>query len=146
MNSNEIYRQLFVCIAFLVQGLLILNFAARNWRPSLERRFGWIIYALGLIGVVLGVVFLAGRAPWYMILAPLVLAVWAGYGYAIDILFKIEWRAPIRLAIFIPYVLLFMASQFVFWIPMWYIGIGYWVAYTITYTINTILNIISHKK
>lgn len=145
MNIQETHTLLFICFAFLVQVLLILNFAARNWRPELERKYGWTIYALGLMGVVLGIEFLTSRLPWYVVAAPLVFSAWAAFGYAIDILFKVEWRSPIRLSIFIPYVLLFMASQFVFWIPMWYVGMGYWIAYTITYTVNTILNICSHK-
>jgi len=145
MNSNTTHTHIFVCFAFLIQGLLILDFLARNWQPDLERKYGWIIYALGLVGIVLGIIYLKGGAPWYMSAAPLVFAAWAAFGFAIDILFKIEWRSPILWPVFIPYVLLFMASQFAFWIPMWYVGTWYWVAYTITYTINTILNIYSHK-
>jgi len=44
--TNNTLQALFVVFAFLVQVLLIINFVARNWKPSLERKHGWILYTL----------------------------------------------------------------------------------------------------
>ena len=147
MMTNNTLQALFVAFAFLVQVLLIINFVARNWRPSLERKHGWLLYTMvGLLGLILGILFLAGDQPWYIVAAPLVNSIWAAFGYYVDTYRQISWRSPPRWPVFIPYVGLFMASQFFFWIPLWYIGLEYWIAYGAMYFINTALNIYSHRK
>jgi hypothetical protein len=144
--TNTALRTLFVVFAFVVQVLLLFNFAARNWRPALERKYGWVIYALGIVGVLLAIVFALGGQPWYVVLAPLLYALWAGFGFYVDVYRRIEWRNPPRWTVLVPYVLLFMASQFAFWIPLWYVGLGFWAAYAVLYFLNTALNIYSHRK
>jgi hypothetical protein len=144
--TNAMLRTLFVVFAFLVQVLLVLNFAARNWRPALERKYGWVIYALGIVAVLLALVFALGGQPWYAVLAPLLYAAWAGFGFYVDTYRHMEWRNPPRGSVLIPYVLLFMASQFAFWIPLWYVGLGYWAAYAVFYVVNTALNLFSHRR
>jgi len=145
MTSSTL-RAAFVVFAFLVQALLVINFAARRWRPELERKYGWIIYALAIVAVLLGVVFALGRQPAWAIVAPLLYAVWAGFGYYVDTYRQIEWRNPPRWSVLVPYVLLFIASQFAFWIPLWYVGLGYWAAYALFYVVNTALNVSSHRR
>jgi hypothetical protein len=144
--TDSTLQALFVIFAFLTQALVIANFAARNWRPSLEIEYGWLIYAMGIVAIPLAILFLAGRQPWYIVTAPIVYSVWAALGYSVDRCRQVEWRSPPRWSIFIPYVGLFMASQFFFWIPLWYIGLGYWVAYTVAYAVNTGLNFYSHRQ
>ena len=145
--TNDTLQALFVVFAFLVQVLLIINFVARNWKPSLERKHGWLLYTMvGTLGVILGILFLAGDQPWYIVAAPLVNSIWAAFGYYVDTYRQISWRSPPRWSVFIPYVGLFMVSQFFFWIPLWYIGLEYWIAYGAMYFINTALNIYSHRK
>jgi hypothetical protein len=143
--TNGILRTVFVAFAFLVQVLLVLDFAARNLRPALERKYGWIIYALGLVAVLLAIVFAVGRQPGYAILAALIYAVWAGFGFYVDTYRQLVWRNPPRWPVLVPYVLLFIASQFAFWIPLWYVGLGYWRAYAVFYVVNTALNLYSHR-
>jgi len=58
----------------------------------------------------------------------------------------IEWRNPPRHAILIPYVGLFILSQFAFWISLSEIGLSFWIAFAATYTLNTGLNIYSHRQ
>jgi hypothetical protein len=144
--ANIALRTVFVVFAFAVQVLLAFNFAARNWRPALERKYGWIIYALAIVAVLLAIVFPLGHQPAYAILAPLIYAVWAGFGFYVDTYRHIEWRNPPRLTVLVPYVLLFIASQFAFWIPLWYVGLGHWVAYGVFYVVNTALNLYSHRR
>jgi hypothetical protein len=144
--TNRTLQALFVAFAFLAQVLLIINFAARNWRPLLERRYGWLIYAMGIPGIGLGILFLARAQPWTVVAAPLVYAIWAAFGYYVDMVRQIKWRSPPRWPVFIPYVALFMAGQFLFWIPLWYVGLAYWIIYTVMYFLNTGLNIYSHRK
>jgi len=54
------------------------------------------------------------------------------------------WSSPPRWPVFITYVALFVGAQFLFWIPLWYVGILYWIADTILYFLNTALNITPH--
>ena len=63
--TNNTLEVLFVVFAFVVQVLLVFNFIARNWKPSLEQKYGWVIYTMGILGIILGVLFLAGEQPWY---------------------------------------------------------------------------------
>ena len=146
MMTNSTLRAVFVLFAFGMQVLLVLNFAARNWRPALERRYGWVIYALGVVAVLLAVVFALAGQPWCPVVAFLLYAAWAAFGFYADIYRKIEWRNPPRLSVMLPYVLLFIASQLAFWIPLWYVGRGYWAAYGVLYCANTGLNLYSHRK
>jgi len=144
--TNDTLQALFVVFAFLMQVLLIINFVARNWKPSFERKYGWLIYAMGIPGITLGILFLVGDQPWYIVAAPFVYSIWGAFGYFVDIYRPVQWRSPSRWSVFIPYVALFMASQFFFWIPLWYVGLGYWITYTAMYVINTGLNIYSHRR
>jgi len=146
MMTNNTLRAVFVIFAFVVQVLLVLNFAVRNWRPALERRYGWVIYALGVAAVLLAVVFALAGQPWLPVVAFLLYAVWAAFGFYVDVYRKIEWRNPLRLPVLLPYVLLFIACQLAFWIPLWYVGRGYWIAYGVFYSVNTGLNFYSHRK
>lgn len=145
--TNNTLQALFVVFAFLIQVVLIINFAARNWKPSLEMKYGGFIYAtMGIPGIILGILFLAGDQPWYIVAAPLVCSIWAAFGYFVDRYQQIQWRSPPRWSVLVPYVALFMASQFFFWIPLWYIDLAYWIAYAVMYFLNTSLNIYSHRK
>ena len=111
-----------------------------------ERKYGWLIYAMGIPGITLGILFLVRDQPWYIVAAPLVYSIWGAFGYFVDIYRPVQWRSPSRWSVFIPYVALFMASQFFFWIPLWYVGLGYWITYTAMYVVNTGLNIYSHRR
>ena len=136
---------LFVLFAFLTQ-LLIIDFAARNWRPSLESEHGWLVYAVGIPGHLLGIGFLSALQPWYIVAGPVVYAIWSEFGCHVDRYRPIEWRSPPRWPVFLCYVVPFMAGQFFFWIPLWYVGTGYWIAFTVTYIVNTGLSVFSHRK
>ena len=74
-------KLLLVAFAFLIQIALLLNFSARRWSPSLERRYGWLVYALGLPALILGGVFLIEHEPWNVSSSPLMFAGWSGFGY-----------------------------------------------------------------
>lgn|SRR5574338_67847 len=146
MFSQSVHQTLFVAFAFISQALLIFNFAAYKWKPNLQRKWGWIVYAFGWLALPLGLVFLAAGEPWYSWLACGLFAAWAIFGYVIDILQPINWRYPIRWQILVPYLVLYISAQFAFWIPLWSIWPGYWMIYAVLYTINTVLNISTHPR
>jgi len=146
MITSEMLLALYVGFAFLVQALLVINFTARYWKPELERNYGWIIYALGLPSLILGILMLVDSRPWYFVVPPLLFSVWALVGYRVDVWHPAEWRNPPRWSIFIPYVALFMGSLLLFWFSMWYVDSIYWIAFGLMYVIETILNIYSHRR
>ena len=144
MIEQSRLQLLFAAFALILQTLLVLHFAALRWRPHLQRRWGWLVYAMSLPGLALGVLFWANNRPWYEWSAFLLFAAWAALGYTVDIWRPVNWRIPLRWSIFIPYLILYLAAQFAFWIPLWFIGAGYWASYTVLYALNTALNIPSH--
>ena len=77
------------------QALLVAYFSARRWAPELARRFGWIAYAFAGLGAPLAGWLIAGGQSWRLWVGPLLLALWAGLGAAVDLWKHLEWREPI---------------------------------------------------
>jgi hypothetical protein len=146
MSNSNILPLVFVAFAFISQALLIFNFVTLKWKPAIQQKYGWIVYAAGLIAFLLGILFWVNKQAWYFWLAFALFTTWALFGYIIDILRPVNWREPIRWQIFIPYVILYISAQFAFWIPLWFIGLEYWIIYAVLYTINTALNISTHFR
>jgi hypothetical protein len=146
MFSQSAQQTLFVAFAFISQALLIFNFAAYKWKPDIQKKWGWIVYAFGWLALPLGLFFMASGGPWYSWLACGLFGAWAIFGYVVDILRPINWRSPIRWQIFAPYLALYISAQFAFWIPLWLIWPGYWMIYAVLYTICTVLNISNHSR
>jgi hypothetical protein len=144
MINQDILQTGFVILAFLIQVMLVGNFAARNWKPIIEERLGWLVYAMGLPASILGVLFLVNDQPWCYWTATLLFAVWAAFGYVVDILSPVEWRKPAKWSIFIPYVVLFVSSLLAFWVPLWFIRPVFWIVYALLYGTHTALNMYSH--
>lgn len=144
---TEVDRLLIAYVAFgiAIQVLLTLNFAARNWRPELERSYGWIIYASGLISLALGVLMWIDARPWYFIAGPLLFSVWSALGFWVDIWRPVAWRSPPRWNVFGPYVGVYVASLLLYWGSMWTVGSSYWIAFGALYALHTALNIYSHR-
>ena len=136
----------YVVFAFVLQGLLALNFAARNWWPALERQYGWIIYAFGLPSLAIGVLMLVDSRAWYYVVPPLLLTSWAVFGFRVDIWRPVSWRNPPRWSIFGPYVGTYVASLLLFWGSMWTVGPAYWIVFGCTYVLHTALNVYSHRR
>jgi hypothetical protein len=146
MSNSNILPLVFVAFAFISQALLIFNFVTLKWKPAIQQKYGWIVYAAGLIAFLLGILFWVNKQAWYFWLAFALFTTWALFGYIIDILRPVNWREPIRWQIFIPYVILYIFAQFAFWIPLWFIGLEYWIIYAVLYTISTALNISTHFR
>jgi hypothetical protein len=144
-DSDPLAAGLFLCFGFAMQLLLIANFAARNLRPGLELRYGWVVYLMGAPALLLAVWFALRPLPWYIVAAPLLYAVWSVFGFYVDRYRGIPWRNPPNWPVLIPYLGLFILAQFAFWIPLWYVAMTAWWAYTFLYAVNTGLNIYSHK-
>lgn len=134
----------FVVFALATQMLLVAFFAAHLWRPTLEMGLGRFVYATGIVALLLALgMALDGRA-WYLVFASVLYAVWTAFGAMVDAVRPISWRRPARWSILVPYTVLFIASLFALWIPLWYVDIAYWLAFGALYGIHTALNLYGH--
>jgi hypothetical protein len=137
---------LFVLSAFLFQLVLIIHFALRRWRFELAIRYGPFVYALSIPAAILSIVLLTGGRNWVFWLGGFLYLAWAVFGFTVEYILKIEWRAPIRWPVFIPYICLYLATAMFYWWPLLLVYKPLWYAYAGLYVISTVLNLKSHKK
>lgn len=145
MANLDRLDRLYVVWAFFFQVILIIHFALR--KPLFESytlKYGWIVYALCIPAVVISVILMRGGKPWWQWLGGFLFALWAGFGFWIDYVRQIEWRAPILPAVMAPYVTLYLATVMFYWWPLARLNRGLWAAYTVLFVIATVLNITSH--
>jgi len=106
---------LFVAWAFVFQVVSIVHFSLRKWSFSIALKYGWIVYALSLPAVVVSVLLLIGGKTWSLWLGGFIYLAWATYGYAVEYVKGIKWRAPVRWPILGPYVFLYLATVMFYW-------------------------------
>ena len=137
---------LYVITAILFQIVLIVHFAIRKWRFETAIRYGTIVYGLGIPAFIVSVILLLGNLNWEFWLGGFIYLVWAIFGYYVEYVKKIEWRSPIRLNIFIPYIIIYLATVMFYWWPLANINKSLWYVAAILFIISTVLNAISHNR
>ena len=146
MSGPKTLEILFVVWAFSFQIVLIVYFGLRKWKFAFAIRVGWIVYALGIPAAIVSVILLVnGRELSYWLGGFLYLA-WGIFGYAVVYVREISWRDPIRWPIFIPYVILYLATIMFYWWPLGRLSRPLWFICTLLVIIGMVLNITSHKK
>jgi len=94
---------LFVLWAFLYQIVLIIHFAVRkSFFNQYTLKFGWLVYALCIPGLIISVIILLGGKSWSFWLGGFLLLIFSGFGFYIDYIKKIEWRKPINKSVMFP--------------------------------------------
>jgi hypothetical protein len=84
--------------------------------------------------------------PWWMWLGgPLYLA-WAAYGYTVDYVRGIHWRAPFRWQVGVPYVILYLTTVMFYWWPLCEMHRALWYAQAALFVLSTVLNPTSHRR
>ena len=144
MSTPDSSDRLFVFISFFIQIALIIFFAARKWQFDIAIQFGWIVYAFAVVTTAISLVLLFRGKSWYFWLPGFLYAAWAIFGYIVDIARPVEWRSPIYLPVFIPYLVLYFSSLMFYWWPLARIQRQYWFIYAVLYVISTVLNVSSH--
>ena len=76
-----------------------------------ERSDGSLAYAFAGLGFPLGAWLASRGRSWTLYAGPLLLGSWAIMGAAIDLWERVQWRAPVRWGVFIPYVGLYFWAQ-----------------------------------
>ena len=115
MTGQDTAVVAFAAFGLASQAVLVIYFAARRWRPQMAERYGWIAYAFAGLGLPLGAWLILGGQSWRLYAGPLLLALWAALGAAVDLWRRIEWRTPIRWSVFVPYVALYFWGQMFLW-------------------------------
>ncbi|MGB8253351.1 MAG: hypothetical protein WCF08_09045 [Anaerolineaceae bacterium] len=146
MVTPDPLELLFILSAFLFQIVLIIHFALRKWAYKIAIKHGWLVYALSIPALVASLVISFGGKDWQFWLAGFLYFIWAVYGYQIEYIKMIEWRAPFRWTVGVPYLALYLATVMFYWFPLALIAKPLWYACGILFVISTLLNVSSHKK
>lgn len=145
MVSLDNLEMMFVVWAFLFQIVLIIHFSLRKWFFSIAMKYGWSVYALSALAVVVSVFLVLGGKTWLLCVGGFIYLIWAIYGYTVEYTRGIQWRKPIRWSIFGPYVFLYLATVMFYWWPLALIRRPLWYVYAVLFIISTLLNVTSHK-
>jgi hypothetical protein len=138
---------LFTSFAIVAQCLLVAYFLDRRLKTGAADRYGWIVYAMGVPGLLLAVLFIVDGDTQRWWLGPLLFAIWSAYGFAVDNVLKRPWRGPvINWPVFIVYVALYTAAQVMLWIPLWFVHPVVWGVYAVLFGVSTGLNILGHIR
>ena len=146
MLNLDLPDLILVVTAFVLQIVLVIYFAFRKWRFDAAMRYGVIVYWLGIPAALVSILLLTIGQSWYICLGGFVYAVWAIFGYRVDIARHVEWRDPILPRVFYPYVTLFIIAQVLYW---WAVGIvmrPLWYAFAVLFILTTVLNVTSHRR
>jgi hypothetical protein len=138
------YDRLYVYTAFFIQAVLLVYFAIRKWDFDLAMQWGWLVYALALPAVIVSLVLLVAGKPWYLWVAGFLYAIFAVFGYVVDIARPLSWRSPVYLPVLIPFVGLYLSSLMFYWWPLGSIRRPLWYLYAVLFVFSTTLNVTSH--
>jgi hypothetical protein len=139
------YEQLFVVTAFVLQLALLVYFVVRKHNFELAIKWGWVIYALAMPAFVVSIIMILGGKDWSFWLGGLLFLAWSILGYIIDIARPVSWRSPIYLPVFIPFVVLYLGAQMLYWFPVGMIQRVYWYIYAVLFIASTYFNVTSHQ-
>ena len=144
MPGFDVLENLFVGAAFAFHAVLLAHFTARRWRFETAIRYGRVVYALAIPFAILSLIQLAVGNPWWLWLGGFLYAAWAVFGHLVEYVLRIEWRSPVRWAIFVPYVLLYLATSMLYWWPLARLSGPLWFMAAALFGVSTWLNVRSH--
>ena len=139
-NDNPV----FVTWAFCFQLALIAHFAVRKINLGVAIKYGWVVYALSIAGLLVSIHQFRHEKSWSFWLGGILFLVWATFGFVVEYVFDISWRTSINSWVFVPYVLLYLATIMFYWWPLGEINKSFWYIYAVLFVISTFLNITSH--
>ena len=145
MFGLDSYETLFIFWAFFLETVLIIHFALRKpFFDTYTVKYGWLVYALSIPGFVVSMILLFQGKNWTFWLGGFLFLIFAAYGYWIDYVKGISWRAPLRKDIMFPYVTLYLGAIMFYWWPLAVLYRSLWYIFGVLFVISTILNLSSH--
>jgi len=144
-TSFDKLDKLYVIWAYTLLIILILHFAVRQaFFETYTLKYGWLVYALCIPAVIISIILMRGGKSWHFWLGGFLFLLFAIFGYYVDYIAQIQFRAPFQASVGIPYVLLYMGMLMFYWWPLWPMSRLLWGGYTILYVIAMVVNIRSH--
>jgi len=140
------YDLLYLVASVMFHLILAAHFALRKFTFNIAIRYGWIVYALSIPFAGISIFLLLSGKDWFFWIGGFLFFIWAVFGYNVEYVKKIEWREPIKWQVFIPYIILYLATTMFYWWPAARIYKPVWLIATLLFVLNTYLNISSHKK
>jgi hypothetical protein len=136
----------YVATALTFHIVLIIHFALRKWGfETYTLPWGWVVYALSLPAAALSWFLWRQGAPWSLWVGGALFLAFATFGFSVEYLAHISgWRSPIVWPIFIPYVLLYLATVMFYWWPVGSISRPLWFVCGALFVTGSWLNISSH--
>ena len=144
MFFSKISNRVYVIWAFTFQFVLVVFFALRKLHFELAVKYGWIVYALSLAGLLVSIQQINRGERWSFWIGGFFYLAWGILGFSVEYILNLTWRAPIAWEIFIPYIGLYLATVMFYWWPLGEIHQSYWYGAAFLFIISTILNITSH--
>jgi hypothetical protein len=136
----------FAFASFTFQIVLICHFILRRFNFPLALRYGPIVYALGVPAALLSVYLLTSGTDWGFWLGGFLYLAWGAFGYWIEYIRNIQWRSPIFWPVFIPYIVLYLATVMFYWWPLSLIWKPLWYIYLLLFLLSTLTNLASHNQ
>lgn len=138
--------KIFVSWALLFHVVLIVHFALRKWAFDVYIiQWGWIVYALSLLALAVSWYLWKQGALWSLWVGGVLYFVFAVFGFSVEYIAHITtWRSPVLWPIFIPYLLLYMATVMFYWWPVAPISRPLWYVFAAMFAVESWLNISSH--
>jgi hypothetical protein len=99
---------------------------------DINHMLGHIIVALAVPAGVALVAFLQARAGWRQWIGPAVYLVFVAVELAVDYIWPVEFRAPMRYSILVPYLALFFGAILLMGLPMFRLNRRLWLVTVIT--------------
>lgn len=135
----------FATFGLASQALLVAFFAARRWALGSADVLGRLAYGFAGLGLPIGLWLAVGGQSYRLFVGPLLLAVWAIFGVAVDLWRPRPWRGPaVDWSVMAPYVTLYFFAQMFLWWPLWDLMRAAWAAFAVLFIVNTALNLRGH--
>jgi hypothetical protein len=99
---------------------------------AINHLLGHIIVALAVPAALVLVAFLRARAGWRQWIGPAVYLAFVSLELAVDYVWPVEFRSPMRYGIVVPYLLLFFGAIFLMGLPMFRLNRRLWLVTVIT--------------
>ena len=99
---------------------------------EINHLLGYGIIALGIPAALTIVAFVRARAGWRQWIGPAVFLAFLGFEIAVEDIWQVEFRSPVRNDILVPYLVLFFGSILLMGLPMFRMNRRLWLVTVVT--------------
>jgi hypothetical protein len=112
-----------------VNVLQATGFLSRVWtgNRAINHLLGYVIIALAVPAAVALVAFLRAGAGWRQWIGPAVYLAFVVFMVAVEYVWPVEFRSPVRTSILVPYLLLFFGAILLMGLPMFHMDRKLWL-------------------